>query len=428
MKRNLLFPGLIILVMAAGLQSQEFIKIDASFYSASLDEARMVDVYLPGDYYLNPEQEYAVIYYLHGGNGNQNSGHTDAMWYYNTHYGDTTLQSPPAIFVCPDGSCPPYMGSMWANSDLYGQFEDFLVQDVITFTEANFRAVPQKEFRFVTGWSMGGMGSANIAARHPDMFRGSIPAIAGIAMPDTCLEGWRSGCYEENGSYNLSYTGSGFMTQVMFTLCGAYSPNLGNPPYFVDIPFDTLGNWNDAILEKWYEFDASRRVKDLPDEDELAWFIICGTQDDLNGYPACLAFTDTLDAYGIAHDESYFEGGHVFDAASWMMACHWIDSIIAQSYLLSGLEIQVPGLPEFNVFPNPCREAFTVRLETSAFSDMDLELRDQSGQVVQRISKKFGQQGMSQQVFDVRGLPPGVYYCTLTSGGLITTKKVVKVN
>ncbi len=419
---------MIFCIWLTGIQAQQYIRIDASFYSDALDENRMVDIYLPGEYYLYPDQEYATIYYLHGGNGNQNEGNSDANWYYNTHYGDTSNQSPPAIFVCPDGSCGPYMGSMWANSELYGNFEDYIVEDVISFVEENFRAMPHKEFRFITGWSMGGMGSSNIAARHPDKFRACIPCIAGLSMPDTCLSGWRSGCYLENGSYNLSFTGSGFMTQVMFTICGAYSPNLNLPPYYVDIPFDTLGNWKNEVLDKWYEYDVSRRVKNLPDEDELAWFIICGLLDELYGYPGCLTFTDSLDAHGIAHDESYFEGGHEFDPASWMAACHWVDSIIDISYETLGIEVHDRKLLDFGLFPNPCTKAFTIHAEVAEPADVEVMVWDQSGHIVMTSRKICLQPGVYEQFIDVTGLAPGIYFCRLTKGDRSVTKKLVKVD
>ena len=47
-------------------------KIDTSFYSESLQETKMVDVYFPPGYDENPNLYYPVIYYLHGWTGNQN--------------------------------------------------------------------------------------------------------------------------------------------------------------------------------------------------------------------------------------------------------------------------------------------------------------------------------------------------------------------
>jgi hypothetical protein len=134
------------------INAQNYIKIDASFNSEVLDEVKNIDIFLPADYYLNPEQQYATIYYLHGGGGNQNEGNNRAHLYYNQHAQDTTIESQPAIFVCPDASCEPYIGSMYVNSELYGNYEDYMIQDVIGFVESNFRAMPDKNFRMITGF------------------------------------------------------------------------------------------------------------------------------------------------------------------------------------------------------------------------------------------------------------------------------------
>ncbi len=54
------------------VNAQNYIKLDTSFYSEALGEVKNIDVYLPADYYANPDQQYAVIYYLHGATENQN--------------------------------------------------------------------------------------------------------------------------------------------------------------------------------------------------------------------------------------------------------------------------------------------------------------------------------------------------------------------
>ena len=279
--------------------------------------------------------EYATIYYLHGGGGDQNEGNQDAQWYFNMHSQDTSISSPPAIFVCPDASCEPYLGSMYVNSELYGNYEDYIMQDVIGFVESNFRAFPDKNFRIITGMSMGGFGSASLSSKYPEQFRACVPSSGAFSMPDTILNHFRTKSYQEHGSYNLTYSGA--YSQVFFTFCGGYSPNLNIEPYHIEIPFDTLGNWQDTVLSKWYQLEPIRRVKDLPDENELSWFLICGTQDNLAFFPSYQDFTDSLDFYGIGYDTSYFEGTHEFDPESWMAAIHWMDSIIDHSYPIQGI-------------------------------------------------------------------------------------------
>jgi len=50
------------------------------------------------------------------------------------------------------------------------QFEDYLIKSLIPWVDLNLRTVAAREGRAVAGLSQGGYGSAEMAARHPDMF------------------------------------------------------------------------------------------------------------------------------------------------------------------------------------------------------------------------------------------------------------------
>ena len=69
--KSILIMVAIFFVASNVSQAQLHIRIQASFYSDALDDVKNVDVYLPVDYYVNTEQDYACIYYLHGGGGDQ---------------------------------------------------------------------------------------------------------------------------------------------------------------------------------------------------------------------------------------------------------------------------------------------------------------------------------------------------------------------
>lgn len=418
MKKLLLQAGM--LMTATLLFSQSYIKIDASFYSEALDETKMVDIYLPGDYYLYPEQYYATIYFLHGASGNQNSGYESALWYYNLHDDNTTITSPAAIFVCPDGSCSPYRGSDYVNSELYGNYEDFIMQDVIAFIESNFRVNPDKNFRMITGTSMGGFGSSRLAATYPEKFRASFPYIGFPAMPDTLLNSWKDLYYEEHGNY-IPVTTGGTNTQLLLTMCGGLSPNLDNPPTYVDFPFDTLGNWVDTVLNKWYKFDVCRMVKNLPDENELAWFLGCGTTDYMCTYPAYLQFIDSLDFYGIAYETDFFEGGHIFNPETWSKGMLWMDSIINQSFQTVGFNQPKPVSSQFTVFPNPVKDQITIVTDRKI---SNIQLSSTSGKVLKAI--KLNSQNQ-QLTINLSSLPPGIYFLRLQAGNEMVTKKIIKL-
>jgi enterochelin esterase-like enzyme len=409
------------------INAQNFIKIDASFYSEVFDEVKYIDIYLPADYYVNPEQYYATIYYLHGAGGDQNSANTDAMWYYNMHIQDTTITSPAAIFVCPDGSCEPYRGSCWMNSDLYGPFGNYFMQDVIGFVESNFRAKPDKNFRLITGVSMGGYGSARFSVNYPDMFRACVPSIGFLSMPDTLMNAWKDLYYTENGSY-VPAVSNGTNTQLLLTMSGGLSPNTANPPCYVDFPFDTLGNWVDTVLNRWYENDLSRKVKNLPDEHELAWFMICGTEDYMVTHPTYQVFTDSLDFYGIEYDFSYFEGGHVFHPESWMKAVHWMDSIIDLSYQTLGIPGYQKGFDNFNVYPNPASDQLTISYKSKVAGTILISIINFNGQLMETVGNEFKPAGEYRFVRNISDYKPGVYFCRVQIGNEMVTKKIIKVN
>jgi len=426
--KSILIAAILFLMAGNVARAQLYIKLDATFYSEVLDEVRNIDVFLPSDYFIDTVS-YATIYYLHGGEGNQNEGNPSAVQYYNFHSLDTTISSPPAIFVCPDGSCGPYAGSMWANSELYGPFEDYFMQDVIGFVESNFRAIPEKNFRSLVGWSMGGCGAVDLCTNHPDYFRTCMPGLASMAMSDTTLNSWRSTCFEENGSYNLSYAGSGFNTQTLFTCAGEWSPNLDIEPYHIEIPFDTLGNWVDTVLTKWYQHDMSRRVKDLPDETELSWFLVCGINDILCNYATYLAFSDSLEAYDIGYDYNYFDGGHEFDFASWIAAIHWMDSIINHSYqIIPGISDYHQASAKINVYPNPVRDQTVIALDIPAKNPVEICIYNATGACLKKWQYQNQQPGQIEYLLDLKDLPQGIYSCRVQIGNEMITRKIIKID
>ena len=425
MKKLTLFTAIMLCGFVFNLNAQ-FIRIDASFYSPALDTTKNVNIYLPGDYYEHPEQQYATIYYLHGAGGDQNEGNTDAMWYYNLHSQDTTINSPPAIFVCPDGSCEPYLGSCWMNSELYGSYEDYFIQDVIGFIESNFRAYQHKNFRSLVGWSMGGFGSARFSVNNPDMFRACVPCIGFLSMPDTLLNTWKDLYYEDNGSY-IPTVNNMTNTQLLLTMSGGLSPNLNNPPCYVDFPFDTLGNMLDTVLNRWRQNDLSRKVKDLPNEDELSWFLIAGTEDHMASYPTYEVFMDSLEAYGIGYDYNYFEGGHEFDPESWMMAIHWLDSIIDQSYQTLDISVYRQVFENFNVYPNPASDKLTISYQSKEAGIAELSIFNVSGQHMEIVGNEFKSAGEYSFVRNISNYKPGIYFCRLKMEDKVVTKKIIKV-
>jgi S-formylglutathione hydrolase FrmB len=76
------------------------------------------------------------------------------------------------ILVCPDMAS--LVGSSWyVNSPVSGNWEGFLVQELVPYIDANFRTLPSRESRGIMGMWMGAYGAIRLAMRHPEVF-GSV--------------------------------------------------------------------------------------------------------------------------------------------------------------------------------------------------------------------------------------------------------------
>jgi enterochelin esterase-like enzyme len=141
-------------------QSDKGTVVTDTIYSQNLENDfgenpnRAVSVYLPPNY-QNSDQRYPVIYFLHGFMGDNKmmemmSGLLD--------YAIADNKIKPFIMVIPDEKTT-YQGSFYSNSGVFGDWEDFTAFDLVKYMDENYRTIPKKESRGITGHSMGGYGS-----------------------------------------------------------------------------------------------------------------------------------------------------------------------------------------------------------------------------------------------------------------------------
>jgi len=129
-------------------------------------------VYLPPGF--SPTKRYPVIYLLHGMRGDP-SEFWDALKIADVADGlITSGEARPFIAVMPVGG--PIVdpnGGEWA-----GVWEDYVVDDVVPWTETNLPALPGARNRALEGLSAGGYGAVDIGLRHPGVF-GTLGSWAG---------------------------------------------------------------------------------------------------------------------------------------------------------------------------------------------------------------------------------------------------------
>ncbi len=147
--------------------------------SPTLGEQRRITVYTPAGY-ENNKQTYPVFYLLHGSGGDEEAwvslGRTVQIL-------DNLIaqgKAKPMIVVMPNGhtqnmatpdeSSRKYSPAMGGGArKAVASMEDSF-GDIVKFVESNYRVKKNKANRAIAGLSMGGMHSASISAKYPDMF------------------------------------------------------------------------------------------------------------------------------------------------------------------------------------------------------------------------------------------------------------------
>lgn len=137
-------------------------------------------LYLPKEYKQNPTKHYPVIYFLHGGNGNQRGGN----WLINII--DKAIKSgkmSPVIVVSVQAL--PIGWYINANAGvpgvISGRVEDVIIKNLIPYVDSHYRTIDSPKGRGVEGWSMGGYGAIRFAFKYPDLF-GYASSLAGALI------------------------------------------------------------------------------------------------------------------------------------------------------------------------------------------------------------------------------------------------------
>ena len=145
-------------------------------------------VYLPPDYESETDKNFPTVYHLTGFTGRGKMFMNDSAFAPNFAERMDKLISEekikPMIVVMPD-CFTHYGGSQYINSSATGDYEDYLIKEIVPFTDENFRTIKDKNSRAVMGKSSGGYGSLIMAMRHADTF-GLACSTAGDAYFDYC--------------------------------------------------------------------------------------------------------------------------------------------------------------------------------------------------------------------------------------------------
>lgn len=158
------------------------IKESLSVKSGILDREVNYSIYLPAGY-ESSNRRYPVLYLLHGFTDDETG------W---TQFGEVKtiadrasqkVAVTPMIIVMPDAGKSWYIN----NHDGSVRYEDFFVDEFISHIDDTYRTRPEKQFRAVSGLSMGGYGTLIMAMKHPDLFAAAAPLSAGVSTDEEII-------------------------------------------------------------------------------------------------------------------------------------------------------------------------------------------------------------------------------------------------
>lgn len=245
-----------------------------SFESQALQKTKWYSIYLPPGYNIS-KRSYHVVYLLHG------AGEDGLAWIWNrgiVYTLDRLISKGkivPMIVVMPDAGhrnepCPDNTHFYVNRYDGTANYEDYIINDLISHVDATYRTIPDRLHRAIAGNSMGGYGALSLAMKHVDKF--SVAAVNDPALFE------------------------------------------GIPPKkLIDAFLGESSGWafgKPFNEEYWHQnnpFKLINRVKNL---DEIDIYFDCGDDDRFGLYQGAAAFHLALVRAGIKHEYRIYDGDH----------------------------------------------------------------------------------------------------------------------
>jgi S-formylglutathione hydrolase len=316
--RRLLIP---LLFGAAPLAGQGQVVSD-SVRSPALEGNRLGDspvrpllVYLPPSYAQDASRRYPAVYLLHG------FGRSPKSWVDGSFQGlaigramDSLIAAQAVkefIIVMPDGANALH-GSVWTNSATTGDWETYLVRDVVRYVDQHYRTIRRAPSRGIAGHSMGASAALRLAMRYPAGF-GAVYAMSPNAqLPcETLAAAEREELLGLTRRSQADSIGGG--SRLCLAYAAAWSPDSARPPFFADLPFrkvDAAVAPDSTVLEQW----SSWRLIDMAPRYREGLVRLRGIAFDVgtaDGYaPGVAQFDSLLTRLRVRHRYQTYDGDH----------------------------------------------------------------------------------------------------------------------
>ena len=238
----------------------------------------------------------------------------------------------PMIVVIPDG-WTRWGCSQWVDSPVNGNFEQYLLHEVVAHVDANYRTLAQAASRGVFGFSSGGFGAWHLASRNPEVF-----GATALLSADSYFElTHKPALYKYLDSVRPAAPDGPVegndRSQLVYALAACYSPNPARPPLHVDLPVDPVsGTLLQVVWERWLAFDPVINVRDRLDKLRRLRGILLdvGVHDEYHAQWGHRQLSQRLHDAGIAHEARENCGNHGGRSRERIqVALQWLAQVLA---------------------------------------------------------------------------------------------------
>lgn len=339
------------------------------------------NIYLPPGYAGNTTR-YPVIYNLHGLSGSQFSHNVTIAQHFESAQ-DAGLIGP-VIIVFPNG----YENSWWADSfNSNKPAETNLVRELIPAVDSLYRTIPDRQYRVIYGFSMGGFGALKFITKFPNLFKTCV-------IHDGAMHTWKTFAPEFPAS-----------TREIFNNDEAYFNKYA--PWLYIARRDSLLRSNVSIR------------------------IVVGALRNLNR-----SLRDTLLVHSIPFDYVETTCAHdlpcLLDKEGLKTAAFVAKSMATPTRVEVSVETLPQGYALEQNYPNPLRmSAFNpstaIRFTLPRHEHVALKVFDVNGHEVAMLADTNLEAGDHTVTFVPREVATGLYFCQLTAGAFHATRRLVLI-
>jgi pimeloyl-ACP methyl ester carboxylesterase len=278
---------------------------------------RRVLMYLPPSYSRDASRRYPVLYLLHGATS------VPDEWIDGTYQGldlrvalDSLVAAaavPEFIVVMPDADNALGAG-FYVNSPATGNWEDFVVRDLVHHVDGRYRTDNRAVRRALVGHSMGGFGAFTIGFNHPGVF-GLVYAIS------PCCLGFVGRLADSSPAWTAlsavtRWHDAPDRIRLLVGMAAALDGNPANPRLFDEPPFgpgpDGTTVANPAVQARWLARMPPDRATAMVRRGERQPELLIEAGSEESGILAGIRLLGgRLDSLQIRYGDTTFTGGHI---------------------------------------------------------------------------------------------------------------------